>query len=51
MDEQTENNFIAVALMAKAVVDSARKPKGHYVSVSKKHLRTLKQALELLKKK
>ncbi len=47
--EQQANNLIAVALMANAVIESAQKPKGHYVLVSKKKLALLREAIFLLK--
>lgn len=49
LSERRANNLIAVALTAGAVVDSAKEPKGHYVSVSKQKLNVLKKALEQLK--
>lgn len=51
LSEQKANDYFALALMAKAVVESAKKTKGRYILVSKRHLEGLRKALELLKKK
>ena len=51
LSEQEANDYFALALIANAVVDSAKKTKGHYVLVSKRHLEGLRKALELLKQK
>ncbi len=50
MSEVYMNNLIAVALMARAVAESAKEPKGHYVLVSKAKLNSLREALKLLSK-
>ena len=49
LSEQEANDFFAILLMANAVIESAKKPKGHYVLVSKEKLALLREALEKLK--